>query len=218
MTSSPSRQRASARWLLLVQAPAVALLVAVWVAAGITGRAPSRFTQDPATLLGSHPFVGVVSNVGIVLWAATAAITLFTALVLQSRAPGHHSAAFLGSAGVLTCGALLDDLFLFHEELLPTVLGVPQAVFLVAYAGALALFLLHYRGLVLRTDYGLLVLTLAWFAVSLGVDQFPHTWFAWKPLYLVEDGAKLLGIAGWLGYFGRVSALTLLSEQAPAVQ
>lgn len=203
-------------WALWLYVPAVGFLAAVGVAATASDREVSTFTLDPAVLLGASPFLGVASNLGILLWAGTAAITLFTAMLLQRRDQQPDFATFLRGAGLLTGWLLLDDLFLFHEWLFPIVLGIPQALVLIVYCGAVALFLRRYVALILRTDYWLLVLALAWFSLSVGVDQLATDVFARNVLYFVEDGAKLLGIVGWLGYFVRVSALSLGSERPPA--
>jgi hypothetical protein len=132
------------RWLVLLYAPALSLLLAVAVAAAVLGIAPSRFTLDPAALTGAHPFLGVASNAGILLWAAAAAISLFTAALLADSARNGEARKFLRGAGLLTCWLMLDDLFLFHEWLFPSVLGVPQALVLAGYVAVVALFLLRF--------------------------------------------------------------------------
>lgn len=184
--------------------------MAVAVVASFAGIEPSRFTLDPAVLAGFHPLLGVVSNVSVLLWAAAATICLFTAAVLRSAEREPEYRLFLFSAGILTTWLLLDDFFLFHEWLLPNYLGVPQAVVLAAYVGLFCLFLLRFVGLILRTGYLPLALALSFFAMSLAIDQLPREWFsALNFLYLVEDGAKLLGIVGWLAYFGHACSLAL---------
>lgn len=201
--------------MALLYAPAVFLLVAVTVAATVTGHPPSKFTRDPASLLESHPLLGVVSNVGVLFWAAAAAISLFTATLLGRQGQDRERRMFLISAGLLTSWLLLDDFFLFHEWLFPAVLGVPQTLVLATY-GALAAFLfLRFAALILRTEYLLLALAMVLFALSMAIDQLPIAWFAWDWLFLIEDGLKLLGIVSWLGYFGYVCALFLADHRVP---
>jgi hypothetical protein len=196
----------SVRWLVLLYVPALSLLLAVAVAAGAHGIAPSRFTLDPAVLTGSHPLLGVVSNAGILLWAAAAAISLFSAALLGGGRRGGEAGRFLLGAGVLTSWLALDDLFLFHEWLFPAVLGVPQTLVLATYVVVAALFLARFAALILRTERRLLAAALAFFAASLLIDQLPQAWFAWKYLVLIEDGCKLLGIVSWFGYFASAGA------------
>ncbi len=194
------------RRLALLYAPAVLLLLAVAVIAAATGIPPPKFTLDPAVLAGTHPLLGVVSNIGVLLWAAAAAVSLFTATLLHRPGEERQRRAFLLAAGLLTAWLLLDDFFLLHEWLFPSVLGVPQTLVLATYAGLAALFLLRFAALILRTDYLPLALAAAFFAASIAIDQLPHAWFAWNYLYLIEDGCKLLGIVGWLGYFANACA------------
>jgi hypothetical protein len=55
---------------------------------------------------------------------------------------------------------------------------------------------------ILATEYLPCVIAVGFSALSVAVD---NTWDSSRDLrYLLEDGAKLLGIVGWLGYFGRV--------------
>jgi hypothetical protein len=194
-------------WPALLYVPALLLLLAVAVAAATTGIPPQKFLLDPAVLAGSHPLLGVVSNIGILIWAATAAIALFTATLLGMKRQEPEHKVFLLAAGLLTSWLVLDDFFMIHEWLFPHVLGVPQTLVLAAYAGLAGCFLLRFAALILRTDFLLLALALAFLSVSVCVDALPNTWFAaWNWLYLIEDGFKLLGIVGWFGYCSHVCA------------
>lgn len=198
------------RRITVLYAPALALLAVVAAAARVTGIAPARFTMDPAALAGAHPFLGVVSNCGVLLWTAAAAISLFTALLLYGRRAQRECARFLLAAGLLTAWLMLDDLFMLHEWLFAAVLGIPQLIVFMAYAVLIGLFLVRFRVVVAHSDKLLLGLALAFFAASAAADQMPGAWFsAWGWLYLLEDGCKLLGIVGWLGYFTSVAAAAM---------
>jgi hypothetical protein len=193
----------------------VSLLAAVALAAAATGRPPSRFTRDPAALLGSHPLLGVVSNVGVLLWAAAAAVSLFAAVVLRGDRHDDPRGAFLLYGGLVTSWLALDDLFLVHEWLAPSVFAVPQPVVLLAYAGVVAALLLRFGPVIRSTEYELLLLALTLFAASAAMDQLPQAWFAWDSLFLIEDGLKLLGIVSWLGYFGS-TGVHILARRPPS--
>lgn len=196
--------------LAAIHAPALAVIAAVAAASLLTGITPARFTQDPAALTGAHPLLGAASNLGVLAWTATAAVCLFTAMLLHGRRDRREFARWMLAAGLLTCLLALDDLFLLHESLLPEALGIPQPAVLAAYVAAVGLFLLRFRAPMERTDRTLLGLALAFFAASVAADQLPGAWFrasGW--LYLLEDGCKLLGIAGWSGYFLSVAASAL---------
>ena len=79
-----------------------------------------------------HSHYGFVSTSGIILWAATAATSLFAAIILfVTRQPGRLI-LFPLLAGLLTGWLTLDDAFLLHETVLPA-FGVPQNAVLAFY-------------------------------------------------------------------------------------
>ena len=190
------------------------LLGAVLVASARTGEALSQFTKDPAMLAGAHPFLGVVSHIGVLIWAAAAAICLFTAAVLHRMRQATERTKLLLVAGLLTAWLTLDDFFMLHEWLFPLVLGVPQPLVFGMYAGTMGVFLYRFGRAIARTDYLLLAIALCSFALSIGTDELPAAWFAWDYLSLIEDGAKLVGIVSWFGYFGYLCADTLAGPHA----
>jgi len=199
--------------LALLYAPACLLLAAVAAAAWLTGIPPARFTLDPAVLAETHPFLGAVSNVGILAWTAGASIALFTAWLLRGRTGDRRHSQFLFAAGLLTTWLMLDDLFMLHEWFFPLVLGIPQVLVLACYAMAAGAFLLHFRTTIALHGRVLLGLAIGFFGVSVLLDQLPNAWFrAWGWLYFLEDGSKLLGIVSWSGYFAQIAA----SAVAPA--
>jgi len=99
----------------------------------------------------------------------------------------------------------LDDAFLLHEAVLPT-WGVPEKVVLLCYLGLVAFHLLKSFSTIRKTDYALLGVALVCFGISVAIDG------AYRLIgeqYLLEDGAKLVGIISWFLYFfqvGRVAA------------
>src|SRR5688572_9327807 len=97
--------------LLLLYVPILALLLLVIIAA-FSSRIPlSSLTRDMASIAHVHPLIGVVSNVGILLWCATAVICLFGGSLLRQKGM-HAEARFLLWGGVMTLVLLVDDLFM----------------------------------------------------------------------------------------------------------
>ncbi|HVR28074.1 MAG TPA: hypothetical protein VMS86_00955 [Thermoanaerobaculia bacterium] len=189
------------RGVLIWSYGAVAAGLLVPIAARLRWGIPTEnFLRDPAAITGAPPYVGLFSNVGVLLWAAAATICLFVA-VLVGRSSGARL-AFWWYAGVLTLALLIDDLFLFHEVVFPYHLHVPEPLVYAAYGLATAGFLALFHRRILGTDAVLLGLALAWFAASLAVDHWGHLWLP-RGFFLVEDGLKLLGIVSWLLYFAR---------------
>ncbi|MEM6484057.1 MAG: hypothetical protein AAF662_03600 [Pseudomonadota bacterium] len=97
---------------------------------------------------------------------------------------------------------LVDDAFLLHKFLLPAYLGWSESVvILTIVVAATAYFALFLRA-ILRTRYVLLVLSLAFLASSVAIDELFREHFGnnrWW-LYFLEDGLKWLGIVGWFVY------------------
>ena len=148
-----------------------------------------------AAIANVHPLTGVVSNVGILLWCATAAICLFSSSLLRQQG-ARPEAGFLLWAGLMTTGLLLDDFFMFHEYLAPVHFHLNEKLVHASYFCVTAVYLLRHRHLILETNYRLLAAALVLFAGSMLVDVADGEGW-WR---LVEDGCKILGISSWLGY------------------
>jgi hypothetical protein len=209
----------TARWVRGCYVAVAVLLAAVAGSAWSSGTAPSLFTRDPAVLLNAHPLVGLVSNVGVMLWSATAAIALFTGLVLRARQYDRACWLFLLGAGLLTGWLLLDDLFLFHDWLFPEVLGVRSRFLFAAYILVTGGLFFRFRAVVRRTGYLVLAAAVVFFAVSIALDMVSDAWYRrWDNLYLAEDGAKLFGITSWFAYFVTTCAAMLESVESRSVE
>jgi hypothetical protein len=181
-----------------------AVLVALLAVIGIRivwGIPTEHLLRDMANLTGAPPYYGLVSSLGILMWGAAATLCLFAAAGLPARS---GTRAFWIYAGILSLALTADDLFLLHEILFPSYLGVPEPAVYVLYGALAAGFLVLFRRTILRTEFVLLALALGWFALSLVVDRWGHLFLA-RGFWLVEDGFKLLGIVSWLLYFARTA-------------
>jgi hypothetical protein len=179
-------------WLYL---PILALLLLVAIAATSPHIALSSLTRDMAAIAQVHPLIGVVSNVAVLLWCATAVICLFSSSLLRQQGL-HAEARFLLWAGLMTAVLLVDDLFMIHEYIAPVHFNVNEKVVLLGHACGAGAYLLSHRRLILAANYQLLAAAMVLFTASMLVDIADgHGW--WN---LAEDGFKVLGIASWLGY------------------
>jgi hypothetical protein len=197
--------------LALAVLPALAVVALVALARAV-GDVPVHYlTRDIAALAGLHPFFGVMSNLGLMLWAASAAVSLLTVLVLTKSGAGGR--AFFLASGALSLWLLLDDAFLFHEDLAPKHLGVSTELVLAGLGVAVIAWLAAFRHAILAAGPFFLVLSLGMFALSLGVD-FASDFFpedeaetSWRIFY--EDAPKWLGIVFWLAFHVTASVNTL---------
>jgi hypothetical protein len=171
----------------------------------------SRLFGDPNSIAQAHPFTGALSVVGTFMWAAGGAICLFSAAVLRARGATGRLIGFLCASGVFTLWLLVDDQFQIHEDVAEARLGIDQRLFFFAYLGIVGVGLARYRTCILDSSYPLLLIALGFLGLSVLVDM-THAYVA--PLAggaatFLEDGCKLLGIAGWLGYYAQTCFLAL---------
>jgi hypothetical protein len=186
---------------------AVAAVLLVWRKTGIPIRV---FFIDPVAEFDAPMYIGLFSNLGVLLWCASAAVCLFGGWLLM-RAPGRREVAwFLVCAGLLTGFLQVDDLYLLHEEVLPDHCHVPQMLVFAGYDLLFLSFLVGFRRVLHTTDHLLLFLAFGFLGLSAFIDLFvtPEEFFIAGTVpgrHLVEDGFKLLGVVTWAAFFIRTS-------------
>ena len=176
------------RAMTLVPAALVLGLVVLGLtaeAAALTHESLSVFTRDITVGAGVPPYVGAVSLLNGMVWAAAGALAL-----LVSHLEPVRRRWLLVFAGLMLVFAA-DDALRLHEGVGPAV-GVPELAFFAAYGGA-AVYLLVGK---IAKPYGegsvAFVLGGFLLAVSLLIDE------VLPGLYFAEDAAKLLGALVWL--------------------
>ena len=182
---------------LTLGALAIAALVSVY------RNVPIAFVlRDPLATLQAHPLTGVLSNVGVLVWCAGAAICFLTHTLLREQEGKEEMQAFLLWSGLITSMLLLDDFFQFHDGLIPMYLGKGEDPVYLGYALITAWYLVRFRRVILASTWGVLFTALTFFALSLAVDALQDSWSSpWRILF--EDGFKLLGIVSWSSYLIR---------------
>ncbi|MEM6711876.1 MAG: hypothetical protein AAF590_06290 [Pseudomonadota bacterium] len=169
---------------------------------------------DPLTAAEMAPeccrvYFGFMSMLGIKMWTMTAAVCLFSALMLFLTNLSPALMRFATFAGLLTGWLALDDAFLIHENILPA-LGVPQNAVLVTY-GLLGLGYLWMARRYLKSIEGVFFLGAGMgFVVSVAIDVIIHS--VETNAIVAEDGAKFFGIWCWMIFNGAVLARGLIFE------
>lgn len=207
--------------LLLLYGLTLGVLLAVVLASQRTGVSIAMFMRDPNAILGVQradvafmfPYMGVTSNLGVLLWTAAATLCLVTWAATNGQA-GSTRWFFL-YFGLLSVALMLDDLFMLHETAPAFFLGLdggvgellPFALYALAFLAGIVL----YRQQLFADDGLFFLLALAFLALSVFVDLI-QPWVQsqigdWRILF--EDGFKLLGIAGWFWFFLRRSLAEL---------
>lgn len=154
-----------------------------------------NFVSDPVAILKKPFYFGLLSQLGIFIWAAMVAVCFLTANVLTLHAKKHPIRRFFLWSGLFVLLLGLDDAFLFHDQVLPKYLGIPEIFAYTLYAGLAVAYLWAFRKIILRSDYTFLALALVSFALSVGLDVFIHSYIA---AYLFEEGFKFIGLVAWL--------------------
>jgi hypothetical protein len=211
-----------------------AILIALVLAAGLV----ILFNQpqvtmnvlfdDPPSQQNYAIYVGLYSNIGYLLWAASAAICLALVSLPAGSGGDRAKAAWSAPRRVLLCGALasllllFDDMWMVHDRLMQHFIGIKQPISSLLVFGALALVMLAFWRSILATNYLILGVSLVLLGGSLALDLTHDEVTQWMPGLLtgavwldeswifLEDAVKLVGIAVWLGYFwtvGRAYAL-----------
>ncbi len=157
------------------------------------------FTRDPAALFDASPFIGVISNIGILFWCSTATVCFFSS-TLQVTHGSKIVAKFLIYSGLLTSLLLFDDLFMLHETVFPDILHIPEKVVYLVYLVLVISYFIKFRDSILQTEYVVLFLACTFFGLSVISDVLlPQEGME----FLIEDGFKLFGIVTWFIYFSR---------------
>lgn len=185
----------------------LALLVLVLVLAQTAGVSPDDLTRDPWAVFDEvsqapgppqvTPYVGILSTLGLMLWAGSAAVTGLGALYLGQIHRYRHHLLFLLYTGLLSLMLGFDDAFMLHEHIGPLVLGIPEKAIYLGYALALGGYMVVCRRQIFQVYGLLLMLACAFLATSMGVDSFFHR-TAWQTF--VEDSFKFIGIFWWFLY------------------
>lgn len=204
------QMRSNWRLLILIYTPLTILLIGIGVITQINPNiSVLDFVRDVAAL-GDLPFYsGAVSQFGLLLWSASTTISTFTYLVVKKFFPARiESLKFLLFTSFITGYLLIDDTYMVHEDIIPSLLNEGSDIIGKALIGILVIFFLYSnRREILRNDFSLLFLALAFLGISVAVDIIPERFYehAYFLANLIEDGAKLFGIATWLAFNYRYS-------------
>lgn len=189
--------------ILAMYVPTLFALGIVVMVRLLTGIRISHFTEDPAQIMGAPFYVGILSNVGVLLWCSCAAICYFASRALAKAAADREWRLYFFAAGIVTTILLVDDFFQVHEQILRNYLHVPEKAIFGSYVIMMVWLMAKFWKTIMKTDFLLLLLAYGLFALSLIFDLMPH---GPSGHYLLEDGAKLAGIVTWFTYFARVAS------------
>lgn len=216
----PQRRRELVSTLVVLGLPLAIVLIGVILVTQTSDITVRDLTQDSTTVLDGPFYVGSVSNLGNLLWAAGATVCLFTAMALPV-ALGHGMRRFLTVSGAFTILLMADDALLIHDEILPQHFGISGEIYGLLYIALMLGFLVAFRRLILTTNVILLLTALVFFAGSAGVDMVSSVLsgiISSAAVIFAEDATKLLGIGIWLAYFVAVARQAVREGSGDPVQ
>lgn len=193
--------------------PSISILVALAVVNVRFHVSMAAMTRDVAAIANLHPLAGILSNLGILVWCAAASICAFAAIALRNITP-RDAFWFLLSSALLSTYLLFDDLFQFHEDLASRYVGVHEDVVFTVLGVVVSAYLITFRRVLCRTNFGMLVLAIGFLGSSVVIDALLEPWLQrWlgHVEFFVEDGAKWLGIVSWCSYYASASHQLLVS-------
>ncbi len=206
-----SQAKKLAPFLLSLYVLPLLFLVVLVVASSQLGIDLGEFLRDPAATTNVHPFTGVASNVGVILWTAAATICLIGWVILRHNPDQLKFSKFLLCSGLLTSFLMLDDFFLLHERVFNVYFGIPEKITYLGYFGLILWGGVVFKECILKTEYLILLIAFGFFGLSMFTDAIQYRIEPiigpWRILF--EDGFKLLGIVSWLGYFYRCTFMRI---------
>lgn len=198
------------------------VILALGLAASQAFDIPMRhLLGDPAQITGSEFYVGILSNLTVITWAAGAYVALYTWSLLSRVGAETEWIRFFKLGGLLTLVLMLDDLFMFHESIFPDYLFLPHLTGLnpneKILFGIYGLFTIYYiyssRHTFEKTPWIHFAVALGFFATSFLIDRGIGKYLVPNRTarILVEDGSKFLGTIGWSWFYVSVGRQILLS-------
>jgi len=157
-----------------------------------------EITGDPALTFKAHPFTGIASNIGVLLWAGACSILIFSYVILKDKK--EH--IFLLCSGLITGILLIDDLFMLHDYIFYAI-GLNQYVMYGIYVVIFIAYFGFFKKTILQSpQIILLILAFGFLGSSVLLDI---TLENDGLQYFFEDGLKLLGITSWFLFYTNYS-------------
>ena len=162
----------------------------------------SLVVRDLAQTCGYPIGVGMISNIGILLWGATASICLFTTF---AESINIESSKLLLLGGIFSGMLCVDDFFLLHDRYIgPDFLNL-------TYLAISILLLLRFRKILKKIGLFNLLISILFLGLSIFFDGVIQQIFnqSYELTQLIEEGFKFLGITCWLNFWCKASSYSL---------
>ena len=180
------------KWALI---PAFTVYVAALALSDLAGIDSQKVLRDLAQTCSTPAGVGLLSNLGYLLWLGAAAVALFTSHVGLPGIRGKQK-ELLACGGWFSLILCIDDMFLLHDRYIgQTFLYMVYMLFSILIATRYRKQLIAYKG-------EIFLLAVALLGTSIAVDLLQPVERGQPDLYmlsqLIEEGSKFLGIGTWV--------------------
>jgi len=183
-------------WLMTI----LALLVSIFIST-VREIPLDTFTQDPNAKMGAPFYVGLFSNIGIMIWSAALTVCFYAASRIV-KGVRRFDREFLIVSGLITLMMTLDDLYQVHEFVFPHYFSISENMVYLTYMNIYLIYFIRYRNQLLNSDFIALALAFFFLGLSTVIDLLPLP--IEKDTFL-EDAMKLLGAVSWLVYYMRTA-------------
>ena len=170
------------------------------------GIEPILVIRDLAQTYGAPILIGLISNLGVLMWAASASIALFSSL--SGLIGNREKSNFLCLGGILTCVLCLDDFFLLHDRYIgPDLLYTTYSIIGIY-------ILIKFRKIIIEINFLAFISSVFFLGLSIIFDKFFQAIFAenYLNVNLLEECFKFTGIACWLNFWFKASRNSLKSK------
>ena len=162
----------------------------------------SIVVRDLAQTCGYPIGVGMISNIGILLWGAAASICFFTTF-LESISSESSKLLLLG--GLFSGLLCIDDFFLLHDRYVgPDFMNL-------TYLSISIFLLVRFRKLLKKIGLLNLIVSILFLGLSVFFDGVIQQIFnqSYELTQFFEEGFKFIGIACWLNFWCKTSSNAL---------
>ena len=179
--------------------PSLILYISILVITSAAGIETGLVLRDLLQTCNYPIGVGMLSNLGIILWAAASAISLFSSnpTLIQNRP--YRLLLIIG--GILSMLLCLDDLFLLHD-----MQQINQDILYTTYIILGLFIMLKFRSLIKEVDIISFIIATLLLALSIISDIFQDFFpINYETVQILEEGFKFVGITCWLYFWSKTS-------------
>ena len=163
--------------------------------------------RDLAQTCGYPIGVGMISNIGILLWGSAASICFFVAFAENKHKEISKLLKFGGIFSSLLC---IDDFFLLHDRYVG-----PDFLYITYFILSVSL-LIRFRKILKKIGIFTLLTSFLFLSLSLLFDRIVQQLFnqSYELIQIFEEGFKFLGITCWLYFWCKTSYYQLKYDKS----